>query len=60
MNKLDQAPQRQAGVTCVVCQTHSRPLYVPWAQHAVGCPVRALELQRRADELRPLPVAASF
>jgi hypothetical protein len=42
-----------SGARCAVCQTHSRPLYVPWQQHAVGCAVRAMELERRELELRP-------
>jgi hypothetical protein len=28
-------------------------MYVPWQQHAVGCAVRAMELERRELELRP-------
>ena len=47
--------------TCAVCRTHSRPLYVPWQQHAVGCPVRAIELERRELELRPpLPTVTNI
>jgi hypothetical protein len=44
---------RDTGTRCAVCRTHSRPLYVPWQQHAVGCAVRAMELERRQLELRP-------
>ena len=48
-------------VRCVVCQTHSRPVYVPWQQHAVGCAVRAAELDRRELDLRPpLQIATSL
>ena len=51
----------EARIRCVVCQTHSRPLYVPWQQHALGCPVRAADLGRRELELRPpLPVVSSI
>ena len=39
-------------VRCPACESHSRPLYVPWQQHVVGCAVRAAEL-RRERELRP-------
>ncbi len=64
MKKLSQTHGRNSGIGCAVCQTHSRPLYVPWPQHAVGCPVRALELQRRELELRPslriVPSIAAF
>jgi hypothetical protein len=53
-----------SGTRCAVCRTHSRPLYVPWQQHAVGCVVRAMELERRELELRPplraVPSVASF
>ena len=42
-------------VRCAVCETHSRPRYVPWQQHAVGCGVRAA-LQRAEIASRPLPV----
>jgi hypothetical protein len=61
MKRISPDPTREPGVKCVVCQTHSRPLYVPWHQHAVGCSVRAAELQQRALELRPpLPVVSSI
>ena len=53
MQTASQVPTRSRELRCVVCQTHSRPLYVPWHQHAIGCSVRAAELQRRALELRP-------
>lgn len=53
MNSISPVPTREPGVKCVACQTHSRPLYVPWHQHAFGCSVRAAELQRQALELRP-------
>jgi hypothetical protein len=42
-----------------VCATHARPLYVPWQQHAVGCVVRAADLERRQLALRPPAGAAS-
>ena len=45
--------QPDSGTRCAVCRTHSRPMYVPWQQHAVGCAVRAMELERRELELRP-------
>jgi hypothetical protein len=53
MKDTSQMPGRESSIACAVCRTHSRPLYVPWQQHAVGCPVRAAELQRRELELRP-------
>ena len=53
MNNLAQPQSRQSRVKCVGCQTHSRPMYVPWQQHVLGCPVRAAELQRLELELRP-------
>jgi hypothetical protein len=42
-----------------VCATHARPLYVPWQQHAVGCSVRAADLEQRRLALRPPAGAAS-
>jgi hypothetical protein len=57
MKRISPAPTRESGIKCAVCQTHSRPLYVPWHQHAVGCAVRAADLQRLQLELRP-PVRA--
>jgi hypothetical protein len=53
MKHADQRPIQESRSACAVCRTHSRPLYVPWQQHAVGCPVRAVELQRRELELLP-------
>jgi hypothetical protein len=53
MKRINPAPTRQSGIKCAVCQTHSRPLYVPWHQHAVGCAVRTVVLQRPELELRP-------
>jgi hypothetical protein len=53
MKTTTQPPIQALGSTCAVCRTHSRPLYVPWQQHALGCPVRAVELKRRELELRP-------
>jgi hypothetical protein len=53
MKNTSQVPVHQPTAGCAVCHTHSRPLYVPWQQHAVGCPVRAVELRRRELELRP-------
>jgi hypothetical protein len=53
MNRTRRASSGAPGIASVVCQTHARPVYVPWHQHAVGCPVRAVELQRRQLELRP-------
>jgi hypothetical protein len=41
------------GVRCAVCATHTRPQYVPWHQHAIGCSVRAADLERRQLTLRP-------
>ena len=43
-----------------MCRTHSRPLYVPWHQHAIGCPVRAADLEGRQLQLRSLRVASSI
>jgi hypothetical protein len=57
MKRIRPVLTRDAGVRCAVCETHSRPLYVPWHQHAVGCAARAAELQRLQLELRP-PVRA--
>ena len=51
---------RVKSASCAVCQTHSRPLYVPWHQHAIGCPVRAADLERRQLQLRSLRVASSI
>jgi hypothetical protein len=42
-----------------VCATHARTLYVPWDQHAVGCSVRAADLERRHLALRARTGAAS-
>jgi hypothetical protein len=56
-------PAPQPAVTCAVCRTHSRPLYVPWHQHTIGCAVRAADLERRQLQLRAVRVApgiASF
>jgi hypothetical protein len=53
MKRFGQVQARESGTTCAVCLTHSRPVYVPWQQHAIGCAVRATELQRRELELRP-------
>jgi len=53
MSRFSHVEGRQSRVTCVVCQTHSRPQYVPWQQHAIRCSVRAADLQRRELELRP-------
>jgi hypothetical protein len=44
---------RTFAVRCAVCETHTRPLHVPWQQHAIGCAVRIEELRRRRPELRP-------
>jgi hypothetical protein len=61
---MEPTRQSQTKTKCAVCQTHSRPLYVPWQQHAMGCPVRAAELQRRELELhvplRPVTSLATF
>jgi hypothetical protein len=35
----------------MVCETHARPTYVPWEQHALGCAVRAAVLSRREPAL---------
>jgi hypothetical protein len=53
MQTVSQVPDPESVIKCVVCQTHSRPLYVPWHQHTIGCSVRAADLQRRRLELRP-------
>jgi hypothetical protein len=47
MKPVKNRPTREFGVRCAVCATHTRPLYVPWHQHAVGCSVRAADLERR-------------
>lgn len=47
-----------SGTKCAVCQTHSRPQYVPWHQHAVGCAVRTAALHHEL-ELRPAVPALS-
>jgi hypothetical protein len=49
---------RTSHTGCAVCDTHSRPVYVPWHQHAVGCSVRAAELQRRQLQMSP-PLGAA-
>jgi hypothetical protein len=59
MRRIGSVSARDAGVPCVVCQTHSRPLYVPWHQHAVGCAVRTAVLQRPERELTPPARAVS-
>jgi hypothetical protein len=59
MNPHAHRSVRDFGVRCVVCATHARPQYVPWHQHAIGCSVRAAELQRRQLALRPPAAAAS-
>ncbi len=48
IRKLGRSEPHPSEVACAVCKTHSRPIYVPWHQHAVGCPVRALELEEQA------------
>jgi hypothetical protein len=53
MQTVSQIPHQQPVIKCAVCKTHSRPLYVPWHQHAIGCSVRAADLQRRRLELHP-------
>jgi hypothetical protein len=52
MKAMIQATTPHSAVRCPACESHSRPLYVPWQQHAVGCVVREAEL-RRERELRP-------
>jgi hypothetical protein len=52
-------PAQYAGARCVVCATHARPVYVPWHQHAIGCSVRAADLERRQLALRPPAGATS-
>jgi hypothetical protein len=59
MKPVTHRPTRDFGVRCAVCATHARPVYVPWQQHAVGCSVRAADLERRALALRPPAGAAS-
>ena len=53
MKATRQPATRASHTGCAVCDTHSRPVYVPWHQHAVGCSVRAAELQRRELQMRP-------
>ena len=53
MQTVRQTPRQGSVTRCAVCQTHLRPLYVPWHQHAIGCSVRAADLQRRQSDLRP-------
>jgi hypothetical protein len=61
MKTVREVTTRQPAIKCAACQTHSRPLFVPWHQHAVGCPVRAVDLQRRELEARvPLPSVSSL
>ena len=43
----------ERAVRCAVCENHTRPEYVPWQQHTVGCLVRAGELARRGRDRRP-------
>ena len=44
---------------CASCETYARPHLVPWRQHAVGCPVRAADLQRyRTDGYTPVNAVA--
>jgi hypothetical protein len=47
----------QPQVRCAVCQTHKRPLYVPWHQHALGCAVRACVLEAGFAAMPPLGAA---
>lgn len=58
MKAMIQATTPRSAVRCPVCESYSRPLYVPWQQHAMGCAVRAAEL-RRERELRPTPPVGS-
>src|SRR6266705_3597342 len=44
MQTASQFPHLEPVIKCAVCKTHSRPLYVPWHQHAIGCSVRAAGL----------------
>jgi hypothetical protein len=54
-----QRPAHDFGVRCAVCATHTRPAYVPWHQHAIGCSVRAADLERRRLALQPPAGAVS-
>jgi hypothetical protein len=47
MTPISSQQTRHSGVRCAVCETHARPMYVPWEQHALGCAVRAAVLGRR-------------
>jgi hypothetical protein len=39
---------------CAVCATTLRAEFVPWYQHSIGCPVRAIDLARgRQEGLNP-------
>jgi hypothetical protein len=61
MQRISHRTPSEANTNCAVCLTHSRPLYVPWHQHAIGCAVRAAELERREFELRvPLRTVTSI
>jgi hypothetical protein len=53
MNMVIEQSRREQRGRCAVCATHSRPAYVPWQQHAVGCAVRASALARPQPELQP-------
>ncbi len=52
MKRISQPAVRDSGTKCAVCRTYSRPIYVPWEQHAVGCAVRTAALRSREPELR--------
>ena len=53
---IEPPTRRRSFVRCAVCETHSRPLYVPWQQHAIGCTIRTSALRQR--ELDPPAVDA--
>ena len=60
MKAIRETALRDAKFRCAICETHYRPLYVPWQQHALGCSVRADELRRlgarQGPPRRSLPV----
>ncbi len=61
MKAVSPVNSREAAIRCMVCRTHSCPLYVPWDQHAIGCPVRAVALERREPEPRsPLRIVSGI
>jgi hypothetical protein len=53
MKAMIQATTRRSAVRCLVCETHSRPVDVPWQQHIIGCGVRTVQLERDRER-RPV------